>query len=98
MGLDVGKISSEYLPRPGGAAYAFIKELVAEASCVGDGNAFGFYFRDDMERRAEEFAQDELHLPGMATQEVEANKEVIMSWIASLPWDEDSYLVLTFNW
>jgi len=43
--MDVGKVSIEYLPRPQGLAYEFIKELACEASCVGDGNAFGFYLQ-----------------------------------------------------
>ena len=98
MGLDVGKVSIDYLPRPDGAAYAFVKELAAEASCVDDGKAFVFYFRDEMEKRAEEFAEDKLHLPGMTTQQVKANKTMVMDWITSLPWDEDNCLTLTFNW
>ena len=97
MGLDVGKVSIKYLPRPDGAAYAFIGELASEASCAGDGNAFDSYFRDEMERRADKFAEDRLYLPGVSQQEVKANRKVIMDWIASLPWDKDNYLMLTFN-
>jgi hypothetical protein len=97
VGLDVGKVSIEYLPRPDGAAYAFIGELASEASCAGDGNAFDSYFRDEMERRANEFVEDRLRLPGITQQEVEAGRKVIMDWIASLPWDKDNYLTLTFN-
>jgi hypothetical protein len=97
VGLDVGKVSIEYLPRPDGAAYAFIGELASEASCAGDGNAFDSYLRDEMERRANEFVEDRLRLPGITQQEVEAGRKVIMDWIASLPWDEDNYLTLTFN-
>jgi len=87
MGLDVGKVDIEYLLRPGGIAYEFAKELACEASCVGDGNAFGFYLRDEMEERAKEFAEDR----GVSDKE-------LMDWIATLPWDEDNYLTLTFNW
>jgi len=58
MGFDVGKVTIEYLPRPRGMAYEFIKQLACEASCVGEGNAFGFYLRDEMEERAKEFATD----------------------------------------
>lgn len=97
MGLDVGKVSIEYLPRPDGAVYAFIGELAGEAGCAGDGNAFDSYFRDEMERRANKFVEDRLSLPGITSQEVEASKKMVMDWIASLPWDEDSYLTLTFN-
>jgi len=87
MGLDVGKVNIEYLPRPAGIAYEFAKQLACEASCVGDGNAFGFYLRDEMEERAREFAEDK-----------GASERELMDWIATLPWDEDNYLTLTFNW
>ncbi len=87
MGMDVGKVSIEYLDRPQGLAYEFIKELACEASCVGDGNAFGFYLRSDMERKAKEFAKGN-----------ELAEQILMDWIASLPWGEDGYLTLTFNW
>ena len=97
MGLDVGKVSIEYLPRPDGAAYAFIGKLASEAGCAGDGNAFDSYFRDEMERRADKFVKDRLRLPGITRQEVEVGKKAITDWIASLPWDEDSYITLTFN-
>ena len=87
MGMDVGKVSIENLPRPQGLAYEFINELACEASCAGDGNAFGFYLRDEMEGRAKEFAKSN-----------ELAEQILRDWIASLPWDEDGYLVLNFNW
>ncbi len=90
MGMDVGKVSIEYLDRPQGAAYEFIKELACEASCVGDGNAFGFYLRADMEARANEFASRQ--------QAAEEEAKELMAWVSSLPWDENGYLTLTFNW
>jgi hypothetical protein len=87
MGFDVGKVTIEYLPRPAGLAYEFITELAGEASCVGDGNAFGFYLRSEMEERAKEFAKGNV-----------LAEEILKDWIATLPWDENNYLVLTFNW
>ena len=90
MGFDVGVVSIEYLPRPQGSAYEFVKQLACEASCVGDGNAFGFYLREEMEARANDFLQ------GQETMQQQADE--VFNWIASLPWDEDGYLTLTFNW
>jgi hypothetical protein len=87
MGLDVGKVTIEYLPRPEGLAKAFAWHLASEASCVGDGNAFGFYFRSEMEKEAKEFAQDNV-----------LAEEILKDWLTTLPWDESGYLVLTFNW
>jgi len=87
MGLDVGKVTIEYLPRPGELAKAFAWHLASEASCWSDGNAFGFYFRGEMEKEAKEFAQGDI-----------LAEEILKDWIESLPWDEKGYLVLTFNW
>ena len=87
MGLDVGKVEIEYLPRPEGLAKEFAWELAGEASCGGDGNAFGFYLRSEMEERAKAFAQGNI-----------LAEEILKDWIADLPWDESGYLTLTFNW
>jgi hypothetical protein len=87
MGLDVGKVEIEYLPRPAGLAYEFVTQLACEASCIGEGNAFGFYLRSEMEERAKEFAEGN-----------PLSEQILMDWIDSLPWGEDGYLTLTFNW
>ena len=87
MGFDLGRVSIEYLPRPEGLAYEFAVQLACEASCVDDGNAFGFYLRSEMEERAKEFAKEN-----------PLAEDILMDWVASLPWGEDNYLTLTFNW
>ena len=87
MALDVGKVSIEYLPRPTGLAYEFAKQLASEASCIGEGNAFGFYLRSEMGGRAKAFAQGNI-----------LAEMILKDWIATLPWDESGYLRLTFNW
>ena len=89
MGLDVGKVTIQYLPRPAGLATEFAWQLATEASCSGDGNAFGFYRRDELKEKAKEFAKDNPLLEAILELE---------DWIAALPWDEAGYLVLTFNW
>ena len=88
-----GRVSIEYLPRPGGLAYEFIEQLAGEASCVGEGNAFGFYHRDVMEERAKQFVQE-----NPLAEENPLTEAILMDWIASLPWDESNYLTLNFNW
>lgn len=87
MGFDVGRVTIEYLPRPRGRAYKLVQELAAEAACHGEGNAFGFYQGDELEDTARDFAG------GDPSAEAE-----ILQWVRSLPWDEQGYLVLTFNW
>jgi len=87
VAYDVGKVTIEYLPRPEGLAYEFMRQLASEASCGGDGNAFDFYFRSEMEERAKEFTEDNV-----------LGEEILKDWIATLPWDEKGCLVLHFNW
>jgi len=87
MGFDIGKVEIESLPRPQGLAYEFIKKLACEASCVGEGNALGFYQRSDMETSAKEFAEGN-----------ELAEAILADWIETLPWDEDSCLTLHFSW
>jgi hypothetical protein len=92
MGLDVGKVTIEYLPCPEGLAKQFAWRLASEASCWSDGNAFGFYFKQELEQQAKEFlAEEKLNGNPLA-------EDILKDWIDSLPWDEKGYLVLTFNW
>ena len=87
MGMDIYEVKLEKLPRPQGLAYQFIGEMAAEAQSWGEGNAFGFYQKEEMEERARRFANDN-----------PLAEDVLMDWISSLPWDEDGYLTLHFNW
>ena len=86
MGFDVGKVTIEYLPHPAGIAKKFAYQLACEASCAGDGNAFASYLRNEMEKRAKRFANNN-----------PLAEQLLIDWIASLPWDEDGYLMLNFN-
>jgi len=90
MGFDVGTVSIKYLERPPGIAYEFIKHLAENSSCVGEGNAFGFYLRSELEEEAREF------LTRMNASPEQFGE--IEKWMNSLPWDDDGYLALTFNW
>jgi hypothetical protein len=85
MGLDVGKVTIEHLPRPAGLANDFAWHLAEKASCSGEGNAFGFYRRSELEEQAKTFAS-------------ELGLDEIKEWIGSLPWGKSGYLILTFNW
>jgi len=87
MGMDIYEVKLEKLPRPQGLAYQFIGELAAEAQSWGEGNALGFYQREELEERAKRFADDN-----------PLAEDILTDWINSLPWDEDGYLTLHFNW
>lgn len=90
IGFDVGTVGIRYLDRPKAAAYDFIQHLAANAACWGEGNAFGFYFKEEMAREAETFVAQEKGTPGQLNE--------IKAWTDTLPWDEGGYLVLIFNW
>jgi len=89
MGFDVGVMNVEYLERPRGIVYEFIVELAISAGCSGEGNAFGFFSRDEMKEYAEDFLKDK------AASQEQINE--VEQWIEGLPWD-DGNITLTFNW
>ncbi|MBI2844009.1 MAG: hypothetical protein HYX78_11475 [Armatimonadetes bacterium] len=90
MALDVGRVSIEYLERPTGMVSEFARYLAGCASCPGDGNAFGFYLKEEMHEEAVEFL--------VKRQAKRSDLTEIKSWIEGLPWDRRGYLALTFNW
>jgi hypothetical protein len=87
MGMDIYEVKLNKLPRPQGLAYQFIGELATEAQSWGEGNAFGFYQRNELEERARSFAKDNV-----------LGETILMDWIKTLPWDEDGHVTLNFNW
>ncbi len=84
MGLDVGIIKIQYLPRPTGHAYEFAWELAIEAGANGymhgEGNNWGGFSQRQVLRMLDEFAvRKQLDAP--------ARTEII-DWLRSLPWDD----------
>ena len=84
MGLDIGIITIQYLPRPTGHAYEFAWELAIEASAYGymhgEGNNYGPFAQSQVLRMLDEFAaRKQLDTP--------ARTEII-DWLRSLPWDD----------
>ena len=84
MGLDVGIIKIQYLPRPTGHAYEFAWELAHEAGANGymhgEGNNWGGFSQRQVLRMLNEFAKrEQLDAP--------ARTEII-DWLRSLPWDD----------
>ena len=84
MGLDIGIITFQYLPRPTGHAYRFAWELAYEAGANGymhgEGNNWGPFSQVQTLRMLDEFtARNQLDAP--------ARTEII-DWLKSLPWDD----------
>ena len=84
MGLDVGIISIQYLPRPRGPAYDFAWELADEAQISGymssEGNNWAAFTQREVLLLLEERVRRK-------TLGAVAEVEILM-WIRSLPWDE----------
>ena len=90
MGLDVTRVSMEYLARPSGAAYDFAYALVDDCEVTGDGHAFGWFLREQLEERARQYVR---------SRSIDrAGQQSIDDWIGSLPYDSTDYIVLGFDW
>ena len=82
MGLDIGIMKVEYLPRPKGVIYDFAWHLAQEGSfdayMFGEGNSCIPFTQRQVLRMLDEFTRER----GLSPQE----RLEIRSWLASLPW------------
>ena len=93
MGLDIARVSTEFLDRPDGAAYAFAWHVAAQCEISGEGNSFGSFIRSQLHRIAADYIQSSEQL------ELDWNgQNGILNWIESLPFDGSGYIDLHFNW
>ncbi|MBI3953475.1 MAG: hypothetical protein HY330_03075 [Chloroflexi bacterium] len=82
MGLDIGIIHIDYLPRPQGWAYRFAHELAVEAChgyMSGGDNNWGPFTQRQVLRMLDTFAADK----GLDA----AAKSEVLAWVRSLPWE-----------
>ena len=82
MGLDIGIMKVEYLPRPRGVVYDFAREMAAEgafdAYMFGEGNSWIPFTQRQVLRMLDKFASER----GLSPQE----RLEIRAWLVSLPW------------
>ena len=94
MGLDIGIIRVDYLPRPSGPAYAFAWELAEQESAAGymhgEGGSWGWLERGQVSALLERFATER----GLSAPE----RARVEAWVASLPWDGGGALEVHFGW
>lgn len=94
MGLDVGVVQVDYLPRPGKAAYGFLWYLNENAHEAEWGGGWGEetfvqYTRDTLLEQANEFvSRSEL---------TESDKDELRAWLDGLPWKDD-LIMLHLTW
>ena len=94
MGLDVGVVNIKYIVAPTEPARGFLFDLAGGELNEGwiggwDGNVFLQILREDLERRAREYAS------GQSLSRDDSGK--LISWIEDLPWEQDD-ITLHLNW
>ncbi|MCY4581592.1 MAG: hypothetical protein OXE50_02150 [Chloroflexi bacterium] len=82
MGVDIGIMKVEYLPRPRGVVYDFASEMAAggalDAYMFGEGNSWIPFTQRQVLRMLDAFTRER----GLSPQE----RLEIRAWLASLPW------------
>ena len=82
MGLDIGIMKVEYLPRPRGVVYDFAREMAAEgafdAYMFGEGNSWIPFTQRQVLRMLDTFTRERRLSP--------QERLEVRSWIESLPW------------
>ena len=96
MGMDVWVVKMEHIDSPKGLVKDFLFQLAINVDWDDDvwgggwnGNVLFEAFRDDLERKAREYASEKsLSQEDMA---------ILVSWVRNLPWERDD-ITLTLNW
>ncbi len=102
MGFDIGIINIEFMERPGGVVYEFMKEMAVEgapdAIMFGEGNSWIPFTERQTLRMLGKFSKER----GLSPEE----QEQVRAWVASLPWvgsdnprsPHGGGIELYFNW
>ncbi|MCL0060669.1 hypothetical protein M1O12_03155 [Dehalococcoidia bacterium] len=91
MGLDISTFTTSPIEEPESlAAYEFAQVLAEKCECIGEGQAFGWFSKDEVMGMLDDFAMSERLTHRLKGQ--------VRDWINSLPWDEHDCIRLYFNW
>ena len=95
MAMDVWKVTMEHVDSPKGIIRDFLFHLAVDIEAHDGwgggwlGNVFFETYRDDLDRRALDYASEK----GLSQEDTAA----LVSWIRNLPWERDD-ITLTLNW
>ena len=94
MGLDVGIVNIEYMNTPKEPVSGFLADLAVEDLSEGwsggwEGNAFLQIFKEDLERKAGDYASEQ----GLSQDDAEK----LTAWVRSIPWKRHD-IMLYLNW
>ena len=94
MGLDVWAVETKHIDSPKGSVREFLFDLAGEDLPEGwiggwDGNVFLQILREDLERRARDYASERLLS--------QADVDRLLSWVKALPWERED-ITLHLGW
>jgi len=87
MGIGISIFTTKAIETPD-REFAF--RLSEECQCVGEGNAFGWFSKEEI--------LDILDTYATSKQLSEAEKSEIQSWVKNLPWNGWNCISLSFDW
>ena len=90
MTTAIGNLNIDYLEEPQGIIREFTNYLASNAVRIGNRCALGFYRQETMEQMATEY-MDIYPVPNDQV-------DILYGWIKALPWPNNGYLSLAFNW
>jgi hypothetical protein len=91
MCAAVGTLNVEYIKESEEKVIRqFITYLAANAARIGNNCSLGFYLQEVMEK----MAMDYIDIYPMEREHVDQ----LYDWVKALPWPENGYLALAFNW
>lgn len=96
MGLDISTFTTTSPIEGSGSLtpyetiYEFAQDLIEECECIGEGQAFGWFRKNEIWRILNDFAMSEGLTDKMTDQ--------IQDWVDGLPWDKHDCIQLYFNW
>lgn len=90
MAISVGALGVENVEDSEQVIRDFLNYLIPKAERIGSRCALGFYREDSLEQMARDYVKD-----SSLSDEDTAS---LLLWISDLPWPENGYLALAFNW
>ena len=95
MGMEVWVVKMHHVDSPKGIVKDFLFQLAVDIDFYDGwgggwlGNAFLEAVKDDLERKAKEYASEK----GLSQEDT----ATLVSWVRNLPWERDD-ITLTLNW
>lgn len=91
MAISIGALSVETVEDSAEIIREFLNNyLIPKAERIGSRCALGFYREGSLEQMARDYAKDS----SLSKEDTTS----LLLWISDLPWPDNDYLALAFNW